>query len=365
MNDTYEEEARVKRRGRIVISSVLIVLLLALGGGAAYVWTQFGDRISLAMGWTTNDYEGEGHGEALITITEGEIGSDIASALAEADVVKTSEAFYELLLAQDPAVDFQVGTYRLKQQMSAQAALTALQDPANRVELSAMIPEGRTLEQTLQILSDGTDIPLEDFEAAVSDPQAYGVSDDAETLEGWLFPATYQFDYGSSASDIIAELVNVQIRTLDELGVAASDRQRVLTEAAIVQKESGHPNDFGKVARVIQNRLEIDMLLQMDSTAQYGYGQHEDGSVWSTDEALEDDNPYNTYVHKGLPIAPISNPGREAIAAVLNPEPGDWLYFVVAPGGTGESTFNVTGEAHDAAVAEYTKWCAETPNSGC
>lgn len=358
-------DIETKRRGRIVISIVLVVILGVIGAGAAYVWVEYGDRISRMMGWTTIDYEGEGQGEAMVTISEGQIGSDIADTLAEADIVKTSEAFYELLLSQTEEVHFQVGTYRLKQQMSAQAALTALQDPSNRVELSAMIPEGRTLEQTLQILSDGTDIPVEEFEAAVSDPQAYGVSDDAETLEGWLFPATYQFDHGSTANDIIAELVGAQIRTLDELGVAEDDRQRVLTEAAIVQKESGHPNDFGKIARVIKNRLDIDMLLQMDSTAQYGYGQHEDGSVWSTDEALEDDNPYNTYVHKGLPIAPISNPGREAIAAVLDPEPGDWLYFVVAPGGTGESTFSETLEAHDAAVAEYSKWCAETPNSGC
>ncbi|WP_280115704.1 endolytic transglycosylase MltG [Leucobacter insecticola] len=73
---------------------------------------------------------------------------------------------------------------------------------------------------------------------------------------------------------------------------------------------------------MIQNRLDKDMLLQMDSTAQYGMGQHEDGSVWSTDEALADDNPWNTYVHKGLPAGPISNPGRDAIGAALNPEPG-------------------------------------------
>ncbi|MBK0418168.1 endolytic transglycosylase MltG [Leucobacter sp. CSA1] len=350
------------------VAVVLTVTALLLGGLAAaggYLWSQFGDRVSLALGWTSNDYEGEGSGEVIVKITEGEIGEDVARSLAEHDVVKTSDAFYELLLQQEPAVEFQPGAYQLRQQMSSASALAALQDPENRVQLSAMIPEGSTLAQTLEIVSSGTDIPLEELEEAAADPSAYAVPEGVDSLEGWLFPATYEFEFGATAHDVIARLVDQQNAVLDEFGVAEQDRQRVLTIAAMVQRESGTVEDFGKVSRVIHNRLDHGMLLQMDSTAQYGAEEHDDGSVWSTDEALADDNPWNTYVHSGLPAGPIANPGRDAIAATLEPTPGDWLYFVVSPGGTGASTFSSDSESHEAAVQEYRDWCSATPDSGC
>ncbi len=356
-----------RRTGRRIVVSLIVAALLlgGLAGGGAYLWSQFGDRISLALGWTSNDYEGEGTGETVVVITEGEIGEDIAASLEEADVVKTSEAFYELLLAQEPAVEFLPGSYRLRLQMSSEAALEALQDPANRLELTAMIPEGHTVEQTLEIVSAGGGIPLEELQQAAQDPAAFGLPEGVTSLEGWLFPATYEFEEDTTGAEAVARLVEEQQRVLDEFGVAEADRQRVLNIAAMIQREGGRVEDFGKVSRVIQNRLEQGMRLQMDSTAQYGMGQHDDGSVWSTDEALADDNPWNTYVHEGLPAGPIANPGRDAIAAALNPEPGDWLYFVAINLDTGESAFSTTQEEHDAAVARLNEWCTANPGRGC
>ncbi|GAA1620540.1 endolytic transglycosylase MltG [Leucobacter chromiireducens] len=351
---------------RVVISLIVTVLLLGgLAGAGAYLWSQFGTQISLMMGWTTNDYEGPGSGETIVVITEGEIGEDIAASLAEADVVKTSDAFYELLLAQDPAVEFQPGSYRLKLQMSAQGALDALQDPANKMQLTAMIPEGKTVGQTIELIAAGADIPLAELEAAVADPAAFGVPAGVDSLEGWLFPATYEFEEDTTGAEAIQRLVDQQRTVLDEFGVAEADRERVLNIAAMIQREGGRIEDFGKVSRVIQNRLDQGMKLQMDSTAQYGMGQHEDGSVWSTDEALSDDNPWNTYVHEGLPKGPIANPGRDAISAALNPEAGDWLYFVAINLDTGESAFSANQEQHDAAVGLLNEWCAANPGKGC
>lgn len=365
----------MSRRGRergagtgkriVIVLVVLAVLLGGLGIAGAYLWGEYGARISLALGWTTNDYEGEGHGETIVVITEGEIGEDIAASLAEADVVKTSDAFYELLLEQDPAVEFLPGSYRVKLQMSSQAALAALQDPENRMAFTAMIPEGKTVDQTIELLSAGADIPLEELQEAVQDPAAYGLPDDAESLEGWLFPATYEFEDDTTGVEAITRLVDEQKAVLDEFGVAEADRERVLNIAAMIQREGGRVEDFGKVSRVIQNRLDQGMKLQMDSTAQYGMGQHEDGSVWSTDEALTDDNPWNTYVHEGLPAGPIANPGRDAISAALNPEAGDWLYFVAINLDTRESAFSVTVEEHDAAVQRLSEWCTANPGKGC
>ena len=349
----------------IITVGVLALLLGGLAAAGAFLWAEYGPRISQAMGWTSNDYEGEGHGEAIVVITEGEIGEDIAASLSEADVVKTSEAFYELLLAQDPPAEFMPGSYQVKLQMSSQAALDALQDPENRLELTAMIPEGKTVDQTLEIISAGADIPLEELQAASEDPASFDLPSGVDSLEGWLFPATYEFEMDTTAQDAIQRLVDEQKRVLDEFGVAEDDRERVLNIASMVQREGGRVEDFPKVARVIYNRLDDGMLLQMDSTAQYGYQQHEDGSVWSTDEALQDDNAWNTYVNSGLPKGPIANPGRDAIEAALNPTPGDWLYFVAVNLDTGESVFSATIEEHDAATEELRSWCQANPGKGC
>lgn len=351
---------------RIAITIVVLVVLLgglAVAGGS--LWSQYGDRISQALGWTSNDYEGAGTGELVITVRQGETGADIAETLAQHDVVKTSEAFYELLLDQDPAPDFLPGTYRVKSQMSARAALDALLDSANRMAFTAMIPEGKTVAQTLEIVAGGADIPLEELQEAAADPSAFGLPAGVDSLEGWLFPATYEFEEDTTGADAVAKMVETQKQVLDEFGVAEDDRERVLTIAAMVQREGGRVEDFPKVSRVIANRLEQGMRLQMDSTAQYGMGQHEDGSVWSTDEALADDNPWNTYVHEGLPKGPIANPGREAIDAALNPEPGGWLYFVAVNLDTGESVFSATQEEHDQAVQKLNEWCDANPGKGC
>ncbi len=361
------QPTRRKGRGRRALI-VLLVIVLLLGGLTAVgvmFWNQFGDRVSEALGWTTNDYEGEGHGETIVTITAGEIGEDVAVSLAEAGVVKTSQAFYELLLAQNPQVDFQPGTYRLRLEMSSQAALDALRDPASRMQLSAMIPEGKTVGQTLEIVSAGADIPLEELQAAAANPGSFGLPEGVTSLEGWLYPATYEFEPGTTAEAAIAKMVGYQIALLDELGVPVEDRERVLTIASIVEREAGRAEDFGKVSRVIVNRLDSGMRLQMDSTAQYGFQQHDDGSVWSTDAALADDNPWNTYVHEGLPIGPIANPGRAAVEAALNPEPGDWLFFVAVNLDTGESVFTTNGADHDAAVQQLNEWCVANPGRGC
>lgn len=359
-----DDERRTKRRGRIVISSVLIVLLVALGGGAAYVWTEFGDRISLAMGWTTNDYEGNGHGEVLVTITEGEIGSDVASALAEADVVKTSEAFYELLLAQDPAVDFQVGTYQLKLQMSSQAALDALQNDANRMELTVTIPEGTAALKALELTAGVVGIPFDEFKAAAADPTAFGVPADFPSIEGFLFPATYTFEPEDTAASIIQTMVDRMWQALDEHGVAHEDAWKVLTLAAMVQREAGsNLDDFPKVSRVFLNRLDIDMKLESDATVSYGTGRTD--TVWTTPEERADaSNLYNTYANYGLPVGPITLPGDTAIEAAVHPADGPWLYFMPVDLTSGKTEFATTFEEHEVNVQKLNDWCTAHREEG-
>lgn len=366
MSRREARESTARRNGKrvVIVLSVLLALLLALGGAGLYLWGQYGDRISLALGWTTNDYEGEGHGEVIVTITSGDIGEDVAKTLADADVVKTSQAFYELLLEQDPAVDFQVGSYRLKLEMSSQAALDALQDPENKVELTVAIPEGVSAMSALERASEVTGIPMSDFEAAVADPSAYGVPAGFPSIEGFLFPATYVFEPDDTAETIVQKMVDRMRQALEEHGVADADALRVLTLASIVQKESGNTEDMPKISRVFLNRIDTGMHLQSDATVSYGTG-NPDNTVWTSDDERADaSNKYNTYANPGLPIGPIGLPGDAAIDAALHPADGAWLFFTAVDLENGVTAFADDEAGHQANVEQLHEWCAAHESEG-
>lgn len=352
-----------RRRRRWIGWLVSIVVLIGLAAGAAwYVWTNYEEQVRKVMGWELPiDYVGEGTDAVVVTITNGQIGSDVARTLHKAGVTMTVEAFYNLLLTK-PDVQFHPGSYSLKKQMSAQAALDALLDPANHVQTRAAIPEGTTVKGViarLGDLSESTGVTVEQLQAAAADYTSYGLPAQAPSLEGYLFPATYSLDPGMSAHDILQRMVDEMFTRLDAAGVAPADRHRVLTLAALTQKEGGSSSDFYKVARVWDNRIEQGMNLQSDATVSYGSG----GTTISTTDAERADksNPYNTYANPGLPIGPISNPGEAAIDATLHPADGPWLYFVLINGETGETAFSTTLAEHNAAVKVWQKWLREHP----
>ena len=349
-----------KRKRRLGWLWALITLIVLAGGAAFAAWTLFEPQVREVFGWQLPiDYEGEGNGEAVnIVIADGDIGSDIADTLHEAGVTMTSQAFYDLLVEEEPT--FMPGTYSLQKEMSARAALTALQDPANHVVASALIIEGTTLPTALKNLAEGTGIPLADFEAASTDLVSFGLPAEAPSLEGYLFPATYTFEPSQTAHDVLQRLVNETFSRLDAAGVAVADRHRVLTMAGLIQKEGGPATDFPKVARVFQNRIDIGMNLQSDATVSYGAGS---SSIFTTDaERADASNPYNTYANPGLPVGPISAPGDAAVQAVLNPVDGPWLFFVLVNGETGETVFSTTVAEHDAAVKVWQQWLRDNPD---
>lgn len=346
-----------KRKRWILITAIIAVVAVIGSVGAGLYFTGF-------FG-TADDYAGGGTGEVLFVITEDEIGENVAENLVDEGVTKSFEAFYNLLLEQ-PEIVFIHGTYRLKEKMSAQAALDALLDPANRVELSVTIPEGKTLTQTLQILAQDLGIPLADFEAAVATPSNYGVPVEATTLEGFLFPATYNYSPGVTATEVITRMVNETLGVLDQVGTPVEKRWEVIVLASIVQKETGKdPEDPAKISRVFYNRLAQDMELGSDMTTCYGANLEGEECLLITKKALEDENNlYNTRLLKGLPIGPISNPGFAAIDAAQNPAEGTWLYFVTVNLDTGETVFTDTYEDHLVAVEQYEQWLDDNGITG-
>lgn len=341
-----------KRKRWIFITAIIAVVAVIGSVGAGLYFTGF-------FG-TADDYAGGGSGEVLFVISEGDIGENIAQNLVDDGVTKSFDAFYNLLLEQ-PDIVFVHGTYRLKEKMSAQAALDALLDPANRVELSVTIPEGKTLKQTLQLLAQDLGIPLADFEAAVATPSNYGVPVEATTLEGFLFPATYNYSPGVTATEVITRMVNETLGVLDEVGTPLEKRWEVIVLASVVQMEMGpDPEDAGKIAQVFYNRLEQGMVLGSDVTTCYGANLEGEDCLLITNKALKDSsNLYNTRENPGLPIGPISSPGFVAIDAVQNPPQGSLLYFCVVNPDTGETVFSETYAEHQVADAQLQKWLVD------
>lgn len=355
-----------RRGGAIVVIVIILALIAALIGGGVWAVKTYGGPVADFLGINSEptDYEeGLATGEAVITIAEGDTGWEVSQKLHEEDVTLTESVFYDMLVSAQLNPDFRPGVYQLQQKMTAKAALTALKDPENRLEDGVAYPEGYTVEQIVPILVNGLDASEDEVREALADPSQYGVG--ADTLEGWLFPATYTFEPGTAPADAVQEMVDRTRESLASAGVPDDEAQRVLTIASIIEREARSEDDFYRVSRVIQNRLDDDMRLQMDSTAQYGYGEMHDGDVYSSEQALNDDNAWNTYVHTGLPAGPISNPGDTAIDAAMHPADGDWLYFVTVDLNTGETKFAATLDEHERYVAELQEWCQANPDSGC
>ena len=347
-----------RNRTALVIGSIIGVLVLvgAVLGGLFFTGI---------IGGSQNDYSGGGHGEVIFTIGEGEIGDQIANNLVEAGVTKSFDSFYQLLLETKPEPVFTPGVYKLKLEMSSQAALDALLDPANRVELTVTIPEGTTEKNVLKMLAEGLSIPLADFQAAVANPAEYGVPAEATTLEGFLFPATYTFSPGVTATEVIQRLVDESLAALDAAGVPADQRWETIIMASVIQRESGpDPEDMYKISRVFHNRLEQGMTMGSDVTTCYGAGLIGKDCLLITQAALDDtSNLYNTRILPGLPIGPISNPGAVAIDAAFNPTEGPWLFFVTVNLTTGETVFTETAADHEAAVEQYYAWLEAHPEA--
>ena len=366
-----EERPRKRGKGCLIAAIIVLVLVGGLAAGGVWAWNTYGERIQEVLGLDgPHDYEeGEASGEVFITVDQGDTGEAISPKLFDAGVTLESDSFTRYLRENGLNPKLYPGVYQLQQKMTSAAVVDALEDPENRQENTVQLPEGLTVEASITRISESIEVSASDLEEATADPSQYGV--DSDSLEGWLFPATYTFDPDASAQDVVQRLVDRTRESLDSAGVPDEDVHEVLTIAAIIQREARFEDDFYKVSRVIHNRLDSDTwgdtngLLQMDSTVQYGYGEAHAGSASTSAEARNDDNPWNTYEHVGLPPGPISNPGDLAIDAAMHPVNGPWLYFVSVNLNTGETKFATSFAEHEQNVSEWVQWCSENPDAGC
>lgn len=340
------------------------MLLGGIGGGAFYGF----DRVQSYF--VTPDYDGAGTEEVTIQIPQGAFLADMAVALYDAGVIKSTKAFIEAAEKNSRSRNIQSGTYKLRKQMSGELALAAMLDPANRVVNGITIPEGRTAKSIFKLLSDKTDIPVKEFEAAAKDPEKLGVPDwwfkrsdgkkPKKSIEGFLFPDTYEIPPNATAEIILGQMVDHFLSVTGEMEFADRVQKErggispyeALIVASLAQAEAGTKKDLGKVARVAYNRVykgNFDCgCLEMDVTVNYyleSTGQKTKTSAEMTrDELLDTKNPYSRKL-RGMIPTPINNPGKEALEGAMDPPNGNWLFFV-AIDKEGNSAFAETYQDH-------------------
>jgi len=356
MLDDFEQESEPKARSKSALALTVSLALIAgiLGGG----YLVFRDAVQGAIDtvsarFFTPDYEGNGGPTTIIVIEEGDNGEDVARKLLAADVVKSFDAIYRPMLNVDLTIF--PGHFEFPTQIPGAKALDILLSGENRVTLSSTIPEGLQLSEIVPKLA--ADLGLND-EAIWSAIDAKASLYPGPTLEGYLFPASYAFDPGVSAAEVVEAMLARTEAEFASYGIAIEDAHELLTLASIVQREGRIEEDFYKIARVFLNRIEIGMPLQSDVTVLYYY----EGSIDSFQQGIADtQNPFNTFQYAGLPPGPISAPGALAIDAALNPAEGDWLYFVAINLNTGETIFSDTLAEHERAAEVYYQWLRDNP----
>jgi UPF0755 protein len=331
------------RAGRIV--SVLALLL-----AAALLWFLYE---------LFQPFHGSGHGSVTVTIPVHQSSSQVGD-LLERDGVVSSSFFFELRATlADERGKLRPGTYHLKLDMSYGDVLKILTKAPGAAPVTELtVTEGRTRRQISALLrTEG--IPGHYFadthHSPLLDPHAYGAPRNVGSLEGFLFPWTYQLREPINVTSLIAD----QLTTFKQrfasvnLGYARSQHLTpydVLIIASMVEAETQTARDRPLVASVIYNRLRAGMPLQIDATTRYATGNY---SSPLTASQLNSGSPYNTRIHKGLPPTPIGNPGLAAIQAAAHPARTNYLYFVVKPCGNGEQVFAATYAQFQAYAQQY------------
>jgi UPF0755 protein len=375
--DTRRDRAAAgrKRRSRIIggLGVLVLVGLVAVGG----VWGV--SKFTGGGAAVAEDYPGPGGDAVVVQVASGDTAQEIATEMADKDVTASSAAFYEAAVQNTAMTSVQPGFYRMRSQMAAADAVSALVDPASRVG-QIQIAEGRQLHDSTDVntgavrkgiytlISEascavGEGLPCVTYDdlnlaGAGDDPSALGVADWAtdavrqvpdrdRQLEGLIAAGTFNFDPSAAPTDILRQLVSESAAIYEDTGLLEAgassglDPYQVLVASSLIEREA-LPQDFAKVARVILNRLAIGQRLEFDSTVNYSLDTTE---VATTDADRANVTPWNTYAKEGLPATPICSPGVAAVQAAEAPEPGNWLYFVTI-NAAGETLFTDDYQVH-------------------
>jgi UPF0755 protein len=328
---------RYRRRRIIALALTLVGLLLA--------WF----LIALFQ-----PFKGDGEGQVVVNIPEGATAGEIADILTENDVVSNGGLFQIRLRLAGKTDDVQAGRYVLAANMSYGAAIDQLTNSGGKVTLT--LPEGLPRAQMAPIISD-VGISGDYLAATTSfkgfDPARYGAVN-PPSLEGFLFPATYQLDPGSNVNVLVPQQLEAFEQNFAKVNLSYAKSKNltpydVLIIASMVDREVAVAKERPLVAAVIYNRLKRGMPLAIDATTRYEFNNFEDPI---TQSQLESPSGYNTRTHVGLPPTPIGNPGLDAIRAAARPAKVNYTFYVVKPG-TCEHNFAANEAQFEQFNAQY------------
>jgi peptidoglycan lytic transglycosylase G len=298
---------------------------------------------------------GDGSGEAIISVPEGATASEVSDLLTENDVVSNGTLFEWRLKLAGETENILPGRYVMAHNMSYGAAIDTLTSSGGKVNVT--IPEG---EDRVQIAATIKDLGLSgDYLAASKsfkgfDPNKYGAKN-PKSLEGFLFPATYELDPGSSVDQLVSEQLTAFQQNIAGVDMSYAKSKNltiydVLTIASMIDKEVQIPSERPLVAAVIYNRLHRGMALQIDATTRFQFHNYT-GDI--TQSQLQSPSPYNTRINAGLPPTPIGNPGLDAIKAAARPAKVNYLYYVLNGDNSGHHCFTASGAEFNQLVAAY------------
>ncbi|PJE95039.1 endolytic transglycosylase MltG [Streptomyces carminius] len=336
-----------KRRNGCACLVVATVLIGGIGGGGYFAYDFYQSRFAPAP-----DFSGSGSGEVQVEIPEGSSLAEMGAILEKAGVVKSRAAFIEESNANAKSKTIQAGVYTLRKEMSAEAAMAMMLDPATQNTL--IIAEGKRASDIYRLIDEKLGLE-EGATAEAAENTDLGLPEWAKgNPEGFLFPARYTLGEQTKPGDLLKKMVDRAEKEFAQIDLEAQAAQldktpyEILTIASLIQAEAQEDEEFGKVSRVIYNRLDKDMLLQFDSTINYAKGESKlDITVGET----RLDHPYNTYRNKGLPPGPIDNPGHQALEAALGPVEGNWLFFVTVK--PGDTRFTDSQAEHEKNVQDF------------
>ena len=318
---------------RLLVAATFFIAVAIVGVGAVY-------------SWAVSEFEAAGPLDArkVVLIERGAGLPAIARQLADAGVIENPLIFRFGARVNDQATRLKAGEFAFPASVSPRGALE-------------IIVSGRTVARTLTVPEGLTSLEIVSL---VRSAEAMTGEVDAVPPQGSLLPETYHYRHGDSRAELVQRMKRSMTETLDELWPGRADdlpydtREAAVTLASIVEAETAVPDERALVAGVFVNRLERGMRLQSDPTVRYALTEGErELERPLTRQDWKVDHPYNTYQNAGLPPGPINNPGREALAAALNPADTDYLYFVAD--GSGGHAFAKTLREHNRNVAEWRK----------
>ncbi|HEX4488674.1 MAG TPA: endolytic transglycosylase MltG [Terriglobales bacterium] len=314
--------------------SFLFLVTLAVGG-----WLAWALLLPVAPG-----------GQKFVMLRPGFSSRHIANELKAAGVIRSADAFILWHYVHDQR-SLKAGEYLFDKASDARA----IHDRLARGDIyvhTVVIPEGYNMFDIAQAMQDAGLGTKDEFLKAAQTQTALiaDLAPDAKSLEGYLFPNTYEFTRTQSMTDMVGAMVKQFRQVAKDIGLS-TDVQKVVTMASIVEKETAVPEERPTVAGVYFNRLAKKIALQADPSVIYGELQKGTYGGALHHEDLLADSLYNTYKHPGLPPGPIANPGKTSLQAAMHPATTDYFYFVA--NGSGGHKFSHDLDEHNRNVAAY------------